>query len=75
MELYQKLPESIRREVNLNKFHIPNDVVSDLKGDDARSRELRGIVDKLSPKLERFKVRTVRGGVATVDNNDDGDKT
>ncbi|CAN0926274.1 hypothetical protein LINGRAHAP2_LOCUS35249 [Linum grandiflorum] len=77
MELYNKLPASIRSKINLNKFHIPNDVVTDFKADDARSREVRGIVDQLSPKLERFKVRTVRGGVVTVDDDDAdaGDKT
>ncbi|CAI0408080.1 unnamed protein product [Linum tenue] len=77
MELYEKLPMAVRSQVNLEKFHIPSNVVTNLKVDAARSREVQGIVDQLSPKLERFKVKTVRagggggGGVVKLEEDED----
>ncbi|KAB5547533.1 hypothetical protein DKX38_010939 [Salix brachista] len=64
LELYDKLPQSIKTQVNLDKFDVPRNVLRDLKVDSSsqRSAEEGSTIEKLSRKLERFKIRTVQGG-------------
>ncbi|KAJ6288313.1 hypothetical protein OIU76_024325 [Salix suchowensis] len=63
LELYEKLPQSIKTQVNLDKFDVPRNVLRDLKVDSSSQRSAEGsTIEKLSRKLERFKIRTVQGG-------------
>ncbi|KAJ8753988.1 hypothetical protein K2173_001886 [Erythroxylum novogranatense] len=60
LELYEKLPESVRSEVNLEKFHVPSNITKD----STTHRGVEGPLEDLSQKLERFKIRTIQlGGV------------
>ena len=63
LELYEKLPQRIKNQLNLEKFDFHRDVSRDLKVDSSSQRSVEGsTVEKLSRKLERFKIRTVQGG-------------
>ncbi|KAJ6739942.1 hypothetical protein OIU79_000153 [Salix purpurea] len=64
LELYEKLPQSIKTQVNLDKFDVPRNLLRDMKVDSSsqRSADEGSTIEKLSRKLERFKIRTVQGG-------------
>nr|BAG15870.1 hypothetical protein [Bruguiera gymnorhiza] len=77
LELYAKLPPSARRLVNLEKFHVPRDLLQDLNMDSvSTSRGVQGAGDleELSHKLERFKIKTIQlgGGVVKEDDRETG---
>lgn len=60
-EVYEKLPESVRSQVDLDKLNVA----------EVRTRGSSGAVDELQMKLERFKVKTVQqlGGVVKEEEN------
>lgn len=64
IQLYEKLPECIRNQVNLDKL---NGADEKLKGVEVDKTTMRGVnrpMDELQQKLERFKIKTVQlGGV------------
>ncbi|KAJ6907111.1 hypothetical protein NC651_017715 [Populus alba x Populus x berolinensis] len=56
LELYEKLPQRVKNQLNLEKFDVHRDVSRDLKVDSrSRRSDERSTVEKLSRKLERFK--------------------
>ncbi|KAG5241114.1 hypothetical protein IMY05_007G0011600 [Salix suchowensis] len=62
LELYEKLPQSIKTQVSLDRFDVRRNVPRDLKVDSSSQRSAEGsTIEKLSRKLERFKIRTVQG--------------
>jgi hypothetical protein len=63
LELYEKLPQRIKNQLNLEKFDVHKDVSRDFKVDSSSRRSEEGsTVEKLSRKLERFKNQlNVRG--------------
>ncbi|TXG58331.1 hypothetical protein EZV62_016160 [Acer yangbiense] len=63
-ELYEKLPESIRNHVNLDKLNGADEKLKGVEVDKTTMRGVNGPMDELQQKLERFKIKTVQlGGV------------
>ncbi|OMO68261.1 hypothetical protein COLO4_29805 [Corchorus olitorius] len=67
-EWYEKLPESIRSQINLEKFNVS--VPSDSMAEHVHNEQL----EELKQKLERFKIRTMGINTTSREVNGAGDE-
>lgn len=72
-EWYEKLPASMRSKLNLRMLNGPSNKPKGFKVNSSTStRGVDGLLEEMTPKLERFKIRTVQqGGVVQEDDQEE----